>query len=100
MRTAHFATPETETTCHYFWTVSRNFRLDDPVVSERLHADLSRTFGEDIVVVEAQQRARAATADGRANIDVNADGPTLQARALLARLIDDERGKIGERAVA
>jgi vanillate O-demethylase monooxygenase subunit len=99
MRTAHVATPETETTCFYFWTVARNFRLDDTAVSERLHADMSRTFGEDITVVEAQQRRRAG-GSGKPNIDVTADAPTIQARVVLARMIAEEQGGDGKRAVA
>jgi vanillate O-demethylase monooxygenase subunit len=99
MRTAHFATPETATTCHYFWSFARNYRLDDAAISERLDADMSRTFGEDVTMVEAQQRSLARSGDG-GRIDVAADSPTLQARALLARLIEEEAAGAGRRAVA
>jgi hypothetical protein len=60
---------------------------------------MSRTFGEDITVVEAQQRRRAG-GSGKPNIDVTADAPTIQARVVLARMIAEEQGGDGKRAVA
>ena len=84
--TSHGITPETENTTHHFWVLARNFALDDASVTETLNT-IRDTFLEDLAMVEAQQ-TRFATADGCAMIDLNADNPTIQARKLLAMMID------------
>jgi phenylpropionate dioxygenase-like ring-hydroxylating dioxygenase large terminal subunit len=87
----HTLTPETRTSTHYFWHHARNFRLDEPALTERLAKATSTAFGEDVGVVEAQQdRMTRAPAD-KPIIDINADAGVLQARRLLDRLIAEER---------
>lgn len=86
MHTAHFMTPETETTCHYFWSVGRNYRLDEPALTEAMYAEFARIFAEDVEIVEAQQRSLDRAPDWQ-RIDINADAPVLQARQLLDRHI-------------
>ena len=88
-RTSHFATPETERSCHYFWTFSRNYRIGDEALSERMRPGIYQTFQEDVDLVEAQQRGIASGRDLR-QIDVNADITTIQARRLLDGLIAAE----------
>ena len=86
-RTSHFSTPEDEASCHYFWLFARNYRLDDDDLDARLHPGVHQTFREDVDAVEAQQRG----IDQRpvaVQIDVNADQPTIQARRMLASLIE------------
>jgi vanillate O-demethylase monooxygenase subunit len=89
LHTAHFMTPETETSCHYFWSVGRNYRTDDAAVTGAMHAEFERIFSEDIEIVEAQQKSLDLT-NGWQAIDVNADAPVLQARQLLNRFIAAE----------
>ena len=89
LHTAHFMTPETETTCHYFWSVGRNYNIDDQTVTDAMHAEFRSIFSEDIEIVEAQQKSLDRT-EGRQAIDVNADAPVLQARQLLNRCIAAE----------
>ncbi|MBM3487125.1 MAG: aromatic ring-hydroxylating dioxygenase subunit alpha [Alphaproteobacteria bacterium] len=88
-RTAHFVTPETARSSHYFWRFGRNYRTDDAALSETVHANIRRTFEEDIVILEAQQKALGDRLDPR-RIDVNADIATLQARRLVERLLAAE----------
>lgn len=88
LRTAHFMTPETETTCHYFWSVGRNYRIDSTEVTDALHAEFSRIFSEDVEIVEAQQRSLDRAAGRR--IDVAADAPVIQARNLIEKMIAKE----------
>lgn len=92
MRTSHFITPETETSCHYFWLFARNYGLDDDALSEKLHTGIADIFHEDVEVVEAQQRNISARPDA-VQIDVTADAPTIQARRLLDRLIASETSR-------
>jgi vanillate O-demethylase monooxygenase subunit len=50
-------TPETETTTHYFWTFTRDSKLDDDDLSERLRTGISQAFmAEDAPIIEWQQR--------------------------------------------
>jgi vanillate O-demethylase monooxygenase subunit len=89
VHTAHGITPESNSTTHHFWTCSRNFRLDDEEVSRTL-GQIRETFLEDVQMVEAQQRTIEAFPRA-AQIDVPSDAPTIQARKLVAALIEAER---------
>lgn len=89
LHTAHFMTPESETSCHYFWSVGRNYRIDNDRITGAMDAEFSRIFREDVEIVEAQQKSL----DGASHwqpIDVNADAPVLQARNVLNALIAGE----------
>ena len=91
-RVINLMTPETETSTHYFWAFARNFRLDEPGVTEFLRANVGRTFDEDKVMLESQQRnlGDADAASPAFTIAIKADvGPT-QGRRLLASLIEAE----------
>ena len=52
----HLVTPETETTCHYHFGFARNFQRDDQAMSKLLHEGTIKTFLEDKVMLEAQQK--------------------------------------------
>ncbi|MXY41268.1 MAG: aromatic ring-hydroxylating dioxygenase subunit alpha [Rhodospirillaceae bacterium] len=56
-RLFHHATPATETSCHYFWSVANGYRQDDPQAAQDLYDDIYPTFLEDKVVLEAQQQS-------------------------------------------
>jgi len=54
-KNCHWVTPETEASSHYFWTIARNFLLDDSLDSE-LRAQSERLFVEqDQWLLEALQ---------------------------------------------
>ncbi len=56
-RGTHILTPETETSCHYFFGSSRNFGIDDPEMDDVLRAWQAQALvREDKVVVEAIER--------------------------------------------
>ncbi len=40
-------TPETETTCHYFFAFARNFGFDDPDIEDFCSRGLVKVFEED-----------------------------------------------------
>jgi vanillate monooxygenase len=86
--TTHGITPETDNTTHHFWTCSRNFRLDSEDVTRTLR-QIRDTFLEDVRMVEAQQRAIDAHPHAP-QVDVASDAPTIQAKKLLATLIEAE----------
>ena len=64
-RGTHILTPESETSCHYFYGSSRNFGIDDPEIDEILRAWQRQALNhEDKTVVEAiQHRASYVSAN-------------------------------------
>jgi len=82
-------TPETETTTHYFWGMARNFRIDDPGLTERLKANQRRIFSEDIEVLERQQRSIADNPDMKLR-KLSIDSGGAHARRIINELAADE----------
>ncbi|HWH94381.1 MAG TPA: aromatic ring-hydroxylating dioxygenase subunit alpha [Baekduia sp.] len=87
-------TPETDTTCHYFWAFCRNYMLDDQRITHTLREGVAGVFGEDEVVLAAQQAAIDAN-PGKQFYNLNIDGGAMWARRLIdmmvAAEIDDRR---------
>lgn len=89
----HIVTPETDTSCHYFYSSSRNFRQDDEEADRKTRAWQQRAFlEEDKPMVEACQR-RMGTADLMAlqPILLPTDAGAMRVRRTLSRLIQEER---------
>jgi len=56
-RGVHLYTPETDSTTHYFYSLSRDYHRDSPEVQERIQREIHRIFSmEDLPMIEAQQR--------------------------------------------
>ena len=89
----HTLTPETATSTHYFWHHARNFRLDEPALTERLATATTTAFGEDVEIIEAQQDRMDRSPAGKPIIDINADAGVLRARRLLDQLIAEEQAR-------
>ncbi|SFN99001.1 vanillate O-demethylase monooxygenase subunit [Variovorax sp. PDC80] len=90
LKSLHAITPETESTTHYFWTISHRVRDDMPGLTEFLFQEIDKTFAEDKEVIEAQSNNLLRTPD-RPLIDVRADGPSLLARRLIKKWKEQER---------
>jgi vanillate O-demethylase monooxygenase subunit len=88
-RLFHGLTPETETTCFYFWSTANGFRPGDPAATEGLFAEIAGAFNEDRTVVEAQQ-ARLTELGEAALVDIATDGARLHMRRTIDRLIAEE----------
>lgn len=84
-------TPETETTCFYFWSVSRHFAQDDVAITEIIHNQILKTFGEDQLVIEAQQGAIQAMALENRTVFTSFDAGATRARKIVQRMLDAER---------
>src|SRR5262249_47529865 len=54
-RLFHGLTPETETSCYYFWSCANGYRQDEPAATEQLYREIAPTFVEDKEMVDAQQ---------------------------------------------
>ena len=89
MWSTHLITPETDTTTHYHWGFARDFRLDDEDVTELLRNGARTAFVEDADILGIQQRALERAA-GAPRIDINIDNGPMQARRIVADLIEAE----------
>ncbi len=82
-------TPETEKSCHYFWAFCRNYRLNEQRITHNLREGVAGIFGEDEVVLEAQQRAIDAN-PGREFYNLNIDAGAMWARRLIDQMLAKE----------
>jgi vanillate O-demethylase monooxygenase subunit len=82
-------TPETDTTCLYFWAFARNYDLANKRRTAELRRGVAGIFREDERVLEAQQRA-IARFPGRPLVNLNIDAGGLRARRMIARRIAAE----------
>ena len=82
-------TPETETSCWYFWGMARNFNIDDAKLTEDLRKNQGAVFAEDEAVLELQQRNVLRNPDKRlVNLDIDRGGSHV--RRIIARLCQAE----------
>lgn len=89
-RIDHLITPETDATHHYWVLVSRNFRTDDDVLTKRIHADNDKVAGQDMDIVEAQQRMIDLSPNYR-DMPIRQDKGLMAAHRILERLHRAER---------
>ena len=86
----HSITPETARSSHYFWHHARNFRIDEPALTKTLARATETAFGEDVVIIEAQQDRMDRARPDKPIIDIAADAGVLQGRRLLDSMIAAE----------
>ncbi|MGE0875803.1 MAG: Rieske 2Fe-2S domain-containing protein [Burkholderiales bacterium] len=97
---AHFMTPETEESTYYFWFVLRNFGVGDAAVSADLMDQVTSTFLEDKVVLEAIQAAEAAPFVTK-RVKLAIDSGSARLRRTVARMVAaEETAPVAERVVA
>jgi len=82
-------TPETESTCHYFWAFARNYLLADQRLTHELREGVASIFHEDELVLEAQQKA-IEEHPGYTFYNLNIDAGTMWARKLIDKMIAAE----------
>ena len=91
-RGAHLLTPETATTTHYFWMMSRNRHAGDATLDARLKAIIENAFltedGPMIAACQRNMRGRDFTA--LRPVFLETDVAPGHARAVLKRLAADE----------
>lgn len=89
---AHFLTPETETSTHYFWMVGRNRQPGNAGLGALIHEGVKRAFeleDEPMIARVAANMAGRDFWDMRPAI-LEGDRAAIRARRLLARLIREE----------
>ncbi|HEX8497016.1 MAG TPA: aromatic ring-hydroxylating dioxygenase subunit alpha [Actinomycetales bacterium] len=82
-------TPQTRTTCHYFWANARSYALGDQRTTTLLREGVSRVFFEDETMLNAQQAAIEANSSHEFyNLNIDAGG--MWARRAIQAMIDAE----------
>jgi vanillate O-demethylase monooxygenase subunit len=91
---AHWLTPETPTSTHYFWAATRNRYVGNADVSAQMAAGIDAAFrNEDEPMIEAcQQRMGTTDLMSLKPVLLVTDGPAVRARRILAQKIEAERG--------
>jgi vanillate O-demethylase monooxygenase subunit len=82
-------TPETDTSCHYFWAFARNYSIHEQRLTHQLREGVAGIFREDEAVLEAQQRAIDAR-PGHRFYNLNIDAGAMWARKLIDRMVAAE----------
>ncbi|OGA12032.1 MAG: hypothetical protein A3D95_05995 [Betaproteobacteria bacterium RIFCSPHIGHO2_12_FULL_69_13] len=83
-------TPETERSCHYFWSLTRRFALEDEEVTRQFREMTGAAFEEDAALIEAQQRMIESDASGRSLVGFREDQAGLAARRIIARMLEEQ----------
>ncbi|MPS25710.1 MAG: aromatic ring-hydroxylating dioxygenase subunit alpha [Alcaligenaceae bacterium] len=94
-----FITPETETSIWYFWGMARNFKPDDEQLTATIREGQGKIFGEDLDMLEAQQRNLSEN-PGRKILKLNIDSGGVQSRVVLDRLLAAEAAERASRVAA
>ena len=94
-RLFHGLTPETETSCFYFWSIANGYRQNDPSATEQLYREIAPTFIEDKEMVEFQQE-RLTEFGEHGLTDIASDANRVHMRRLVERLIETERARAAE----
>ncbi len=82
-------TPETETTCHYFWAFVRNYKLGEQLLTTKLREGVASIFREDELILEAQQQAIAENPD-HVFYNLNIDAGAMWSRRIIDKMIAAE----------
>jgi vanillate O-demethylase monooxygenase subunit len=90
-RVLNTITPETDTTCLYFWSLVRNYKLRDQTLTTQLRDANGKIFVEDQAVVEAQQRTINELPDHKLRT-LNIDAGSMRARSIIDDMIASEMG--------
>lgn len=90
MRGFHGITPETDSTSHYFWTISASSHPDQPDNIGTVYQQTAQTFEEDRVIIEAQY-ANMRRFGGAPQIDIHVDAGANRARRIVAQLSEGQQ---------
>lgn len=88
-RLYHGLTPETETSCFYFWASANGYRQDDPATTEQLFSEIAAAFQEDKAVVEQQQLRMTELGEGEL-VEIAADAARMHMRRTVRRMIEED----------
>ncbi|MFV0434023.1 MAG: aromatic ring-hydroxylating dioxygenase subunit alpha [Leucobacter sp.] len=81
--------PEQDRSCHYYWAFMRNYRLESQLITTQLRDGVHGVFGEDEVMLKAQQEAIDANPDYEF-YSLNIDAGGMWVRRMLVRALEAE----------
>ena len=84
MRIFHSATPATDNSCYYFYSVSNGHNTDDPQATETIFQQVGAAIDEDKLFIEAQQQRVDELGQERL-FDNAADAARIMARRVVAK---------------
>jgi len=87
------ATPVSETKTIYFFTFARNYGIDDPAIDMIFDRWFVEVIDEDVAVLDAQQMNYDRFPDGP-TVNIGVDKGPMQARKMLADLVDAEQSEL------
>ncbi len=82
-------TPETETSCWYFWSTAIGYRQNESQVPIDAFNEVDRAFQEDRVIIELQQASISEVGEERL-INIAADGARIQMRRVVSRMLSED----------
>jgi vanillate O-demethylase monooxygenase subunit len=85
-----YITPETATSCWYFWGMARHFKADDAALTDTIREGQGAIFAEDREILERQQQNLTAYPE-RALLKLNIDAGGVQARRMIDQFIAAEQ---------
>ncbi len=89
LRVLNTISPQTDTTCMYFWSLVRNYRLGDMALTTLQRETNARIFVDDQIVLEGQQQRISMMPDMPLRT-LNIDAGSFRARRIIERMIADE----------
>jgi phenylpropionate dioxygenase-like ring-hydroxylating dioxygenase large terminal subunit len=99
---AELVTPQTATTCHYFWSNARDFRLEDAAFDTALGETIQSIFtNEDAwMIALVQQNMGSQTDLLRLNpVILPTDNAAVRARRIIRRLLREQQARAAQAAV-
>jgi phenylpropionate dioxygenase-like ring-hydroxylating dioxygenase large terminal subunit len=91
---AELVTPETDTSCHYFWSAARDFRLDDDAFGQQLGDAIANvfTFEDGAMIAEVQANMGGETdLIAMRPVILPTDQAAIRARRIVNRLLRAEQ---------
>lgn len=92
VRVLNTITPQTDTSCMYFWSLLRNYRLQDQSLTTRQREANAAIFQEDLAILEAQQLAISAMPEHPLH-NLNIDAGSVRARRIILRMVESEAAR-------
>ena len=86
-----FITPETETSHWYHWGMARNFKPEDPALTDSIRQGQGKIFSEDMQMLQQQQENILRWPE-RKLLMLGIDAGGVQSRRIIDRLLAQENG--------
>ena len=93
MPSAHLLVPETEHSCHYFYAISRNAKLDDDSITEKMGEIVRRAFQQEDapMIRDCNETMGDSEFFSLKPLILETDKAAVQARRVLAKRIREEQ---------